>query len=158
MRTVFQFAFRCSDGSTKFLLVEAVNAEQAACVREAVGAGLDERCILLAAFAGCEEASVHNSAFSHVEFVDFMADLAGFDGLPEALQARIERAAGGEPEAPVKATPDQVERLTGALTKLGFGAGSVKKWVKSIGPRAETAPLDALVKDGIRALVSAPAN
>lgn len=158
MRTFFQFAFRCSDGSTKFILVEASNDEQKECVEEAVGAGLNERCMLLATFAKCSAVSLHNGAFTVVGFTEFMADLAGFEGLPEALQARIERAAGGEPEVPVETAAVQAERLTSALTRLGFGSGNVKRWVKSIGMRAETAPLDALVKDGIRALVSAPAN
>lgn len=166
MRSFFQFAFRRSDGSTKFVVVEAATEEQCECVKEAVAAGLDERCVLLAEFANAFAVRLYNDAFQVVEFAEFMADLAGFDGLPTALQERITAACEVEEAAPVRAeaksqpeaVPGQSERLVAALVGMGFRKGSVSKWVQTLGPRAESAPLPALVKDGVRALVSAPAN
>ncbi len=158
MRSFFQFAFRCNDGSTKFILVETVTAEQAECLKEAVASGLDERCILLACFTDCSAAQTFNGAFSTVEFAEFMADLTGFDGLPEALQARIEAAAQVQAAPATPTVPGQSAQLVQALVKMGFGKGVVNEWVRSLGPRAESTPLPALVKDGIRALVSAPSN
>ena len=160
MRSFFQFAFRCADGSTKFIVVEAESAAQAECVKEAVGRGL-ENCILLATFVNCESVSLVNEAFVMSGFVDFMADMAGFDEMPRKLQAKIEAAARVEEALPVaaEAAPSgQTDRLVTALTGLGFGSKNVKKWVQSLGPKAETRDLPSLVKDGVKALVSAPAN
>jgi hypothetical protein len=160
MRSFFQFAFRCADGSTKFIIVEVESAEQAGCVEEVVGRGL-ETCILLATFNDCSSVTLSNGAFVVVGFVDFMADMAGFDDMPRALQIRIEAAAGGTPdleETPATVVTGQSDRLVSALTGLGFGAKHVKKWVQSLGAKAESRDLPSLVKDGVRALVSAPAS
>jgi len=160
MRSFFQFAFRCSDGSTKFILVETESVVQAECVKEVSGRGL-EKCILLATFEGCSAVTLANEAFVVVGFVDFVADMAGFDELPEKLQLKIEAAASAE-EAPETPAPrpkaGQTDKLITALTGLGFGSKNVKKWVQSLGARAESQPIESLVKDGVKALVSAPAN
>lgn len=156
MKTFFQFAFQRPDGTTRFLVVEAETEEQKECVEEAIRSGIDERCILLAAFQGASGVELYNGAFSLVGFAEFMADVAGFESLPEWLQDRVEAAAAGAAEA-LPTGPSQAELLASALTKMGFGAGVVRKWIKSIGSRAESAPLETLVKDGVRALVSLPA-
>lgn len=135
-------------------------------MKEAVSRGI-ERCILLAVFHNCEEAIIVNSAFTQVGFAEFMMDLAGFDAMPKALQAKVEQAAeesggatavGTIPALLPSPAAGQTNKLISALTGLGFGAPSVKKWVKSIGVRAESENLPILVKDGVRALVSANPN
>lgn len=167
MRSVFQFAFRCADGSTKFIMVETVSVEQRQCVLEAMKAGLDERLLLLADFQNVFAFTTHNGAFSTVEFAEFMADLAGFDSFPESLQARVEAACEIQAPPAVQAAPKalpaapvagQADKLVAALLNMGFRKGNVNKWVQGLGSRAETAPLPVLVKDGIRALVDCPAN
>lgn len=164
MRSFFQFAFRCADGSTKFIVVEAESAAQADCVKEVVGCGLSEKCILLAIFTNCISVTLANDAFVVVGFAEFMADMAGFDDMPRELQERIEAAAEVAEEAPMKpaakgaCVAGQTDKLVTALTGLGFGTKNVKKWVQSLGPNAETRDLPSLVKDGVKALVSTPAN
>jgi hypothetical protein len=160
MRSFFQFAFRCSDGSTRFIVAETKSSAQADCMTEVIDVGL-EKCILLATFTNCASVTLANEAFVVVGFAEFMADMAGFDSMPRGLQERIADAAAGgeEPELAAKpATAGQSDKLVTALTGLGFGVKSVKKWVQSLGPKAETRDLPSLVKDGVKALVSAPAN
>lgn len=160
MSSIFQFAFRCSDGSTKFLLLETESTAQAECVKEVMGHGLSEQCILLAVFTGCVSVMVANDAFSTVGFAEFMADVAGFDSMPEDLQLRIEAAAAPQTEELRKtlSATRQTDQLVSALTGLGFGAKNVKKWVQSLGQKAEVQDLPSLVKDGVKALVSAQAS
>ncbi len=46
------------------------------------------------------------------------------------------------------------ERLSSALTGLGFKGPSVKKFIDSLGNRVMTDPIEVLLKEGIRALTS----
>ncbi len=166
MNTAFQFALQCSDGSTKFVMVEAETEEQAECVEEAVvGGTMAEGCRLLAAFRGCVHTDLFNDAFVTVDFSTFMADLAGFDSMDESTQRKVAAAAEGPCTAPVQipvrekkalteVRSENSEKLTFALTALGFKKQKIQAWLKEVGPKVESERLDDLVKAGIAALAS----
>jgi hypothetical protein len=54
--------------------------------------------------------------------------------------------------ASTSGAPTQAERLTTALTGLGFATPDVRRFVGSLGPRVEREGLEGLIKDGLRAL------
>jgi len=53
--------------------------------------------------------------------------------------------------------PTQAERLTTALTGMGFATPDVRRFVGSLGPRVEQDGLAVLIKDGLRSLSPAVA-
>ncbi len=60
--------------------------------------------------------------------------------------------------AAVRRPTDGAVRLTVALTGLGFHAPDVRRFVGSLGDRVDSAPLETLIKDGLRVLAPAVAS
>jgi hypothetical protein len=56
------------------------------------------------------------------------------------------------PKPPVAKTDDTAERLTSALTGLGFRAGAVRAFTATVRSRLEKEPLEGLVREGIATL------
>lgn len=76
-------------------------------------------------------------------------------GTPSAASLECPRLALVRPTSP-KALGDagQRERLTTALVGLGFAAPAVRRYVEGLHERATHEPIEALIKEGLRALAA----
>lgn len=75
---------------------------------------------------------------------------------PAAAPARHLRLVPPAPAAaPVAGAPGTAERLTTALTGLGFKAPEVRAFVTSLGAQVEQKPMTYLIKAGLAALTRA---
>jgi hypothetical protein len=174
MKTLFQFAFKCENGATKLFMVEIENDHQAEALKGlCLNRMLGEKCTPLAVFQNCDKMTLIDETIDEVSFIDFIADVVGFDKLPNDVQKYIEYAAsigsGFVPEAETQEDlgdddtdeeesenlEEKSEKLTSALVSLGFNNSQVKKWVKSQNSALGSQNIETLVKRGVQALVNA---
>ena len=178
----FQFAIENPRTGTRFIVVEAKNKHAIAVIEKVLLANhqkVASNCRVLCVFRNYTSVGVRDDLIEEIPYIDFVTDIVDPGWLlalgstvathfslsitPEEQKLAVEKAKAINQEAQDEVQDEaqdevqessQRDNVVAALVDMGFKKSSVEKFIRSLGPRANSESVQVLLREGIQSLAS----